>query len=98
MCDLDQRRLNHLGELYPKVQTLTDYGAMLRLPGLKAVAIATPVKHHFSLAKASLLAGKHTFIEKPMASSSEQCEELIEIADQKGLTLMVGPLRQFTKA
>ena len=90
MCDLNEERLNHLGGLYPKVQTLTDYGAMLRLPGLNAVAIATPVKNHFSLAKASLLAGKHTFIEKPMASSSRECEELIEIADREGLVLMVG--------
>jgi predicted dehydrogenase len=42
------------------------------------------------MAKASLLAGKHTFIEKPMASSSEQCEELVEIAQKKGLVLMIG--------
>src|SRR6185436_4082785 len=41
-------------------------------------------------AKASLMAGKHTFIEKPMAASSPECEELIEIADKKGLVLMVG--------
>src|SRR6266478_9463350 len=57
--------------------------------GLDAVVIATPVKDHYSFAKASLLAGKHTFIEKPMASSSEQCEELIDIAERKGLVLMV---------
>jgi predicted dehydrogenase len=47
------------------------------------------VAHHYALAKASLLAGKHTFIEKPMASSSEQCEELIDIAQRNGLVLMV---------
>ena len=58
--------------------------------GLDAVVIATPVKHHFSLAKASLLAGKHTFIEKPMASSSAECEELIDIAESNGLVLMIG--------
>jgi predicted dehydrogenase len=57
---------------------------------LDAVAIATPVNQHHALAKAALLAGKHTFIEKPMASSSAQCEELIDIAKQKGLVLMVG--------
>src|SRR5438309_8692203 len=56
---------------------------------LDAVVIATPVKHHYSLAKASLLAGKHTFIEKPMASSSAECEELIEIAQRNGLVLMI---------
>jgi predicted dehydrogenase len=67
-----------------------DYGHMLNGIGLDAVVIATAVKSHYPMAKASLLAGKHTFIEKPMASSSEQCEELIEIARKKGLALMVG--------
>jgi predicted dehydrogenase len=54
------------------------------------VVIATPVRFHYQMAKASLLSGKHTFIEKPMASSSAECEELISIAREKGLTLMVG--------
>ena len=57
---------------------------------LDAVAIATPVNGHHSLAKASLLAGKHTFIEKPMASSAAECEELIQIAQHQGLVLMIG--------
>ncbi len=57
---------------------------------LDAISIATPVRHHYPLAKASLEAGKHTLIEKPMAVSSAECEELNEIADRKGLVLMVG--------
>jgi predicted dehydrogenase len=56
---------------------------------IDAVVIATPVKTHFSLAKASLLAGKHVLIEKPMATSSHECEELMQIAARKGLVLMV---------
>jgi predicted dehydrogenase len=63
---------------------------MLNGAGLDAVVIATPVKYHYAMAKASLLAGKHTFIEKPMAKSSAECEELIEIAEANGLILMVG--------
>ena len=47
-------------------------------------SVATSVKMHFPMAKAALLAGKHTLIEKPMASSAEQCEELIQIAARKG--------------
>lgn len=90
MCDVRKDRLTHLSALYPDVAPVTDFKKVLRIPGLDAVAIATPVKHHFNLAKASLLAGKHTFIEKPMASSSEQCEELIDLADRKGLILMIG--------
>lgn len=90
MCDANPQRLDSLHSLYPTVTTLTDFREFLRIPGLQAVAIATPVKHHFPLAKASLLAGKHTFIEKPMASSTAECEELIAIAEREGLVLMVG--------
>src|SRR3989442_9338664 len=69
---------------------MADHDEFLNGLGLDAIVIATPVKHHYSLAKASLLAGKHTLIEKPMASSSAECEELIEIAERNGLVLMVG--------
>src|SRR5262245_57874756 len=90
MCDVSESRLAHLKSLYPEVDTETDFQRMLTGAGLDAVVIATSVKHHFPMAKAALLAGKHTFIEKPMASSSEQCEELVDLAQKKGLVLMVG--------
>src|SRR6202142_2798767 len=90
MCDVSEERLSHLKSLYPEVEGETNYNHMLNGVGLDAVVIATSVKSHYSMAKASLLSGKHTFIEKPVASSSQQCEELIDIARQKGLVLMVG--------
>ena len=90
MCDLSEQRLAHLKSLYPEVAGETDYEHILNGVGLDAVVIATSVKSHYPMAKASLLAGKHTFIEKPMASSSAECEELIEIAKKKGLVLMTG--------
>ncbi|MEI6193530.1 MAG: Gfo/Idh/MocA family oxidoreductase [Verrucomicrobiota bacterium] len=90
MCDLSEKRLAHLRSLYPEVEGSSDYHHMLNGVGLDAVIIATAVKTHFPLAKASLLAGKHTFIEKPMASSAAECEELVEIAQKKGLVLMTG--------
>ncbi|CAN5266217.1 Gfo/Idh/MocA family oxidoreductase [soil metagenome] len=89
MCDVKLQRLKHIQSLYPEVEAVTDYAEFLTRD-LDAVVIATPVKQHFPLAKAALLAGKHTFIEKPMASSTEECEELIEIAKRNGLILMVG--------
>jgi predicted dehydrogenase len=67
-----------------------DFDHMLNGVGLDAVVIATAVKTHYRMAKASLEAGKHTFIEKPMAASVAECEELIEIAERNGLVLMVG--------
>ena len=90
MCDISEQRLAHLKSLYPEVEGETDYNHMLNGVGLDAVIIATAVKSHYPMAKASLLAGKHTLIEKPMAASSAQCEELIEIARKKGLVLMTG--------
>lgn len=90
MCDVKEARLAHLSAIYPDVEGIADYDRFLNDVGLDAVVVATPVKHHHALAKASLLAGKHTFIEKPMAASSAECEELIEIAEAKGLVLMVG--------
>src|SRR5437762_14050317 len=89
VCDANMARLKHLSTLYPDVEVTTDPQQFVNGRGLDAIIIATPVKDHYSFARASLLAGKHTFIEKPMASSSEECDELIEIAERKGLVLMV---------
>jgi predicted dehydrogenase len=89
VCDVSEERLKHVRGLYPEIKGMTDYEHFLKDLQLDAVVIATPVKYHYPLAKASLLAGKHTFIEKPMASSSAECEELIEIAQRKGLVLMI---------
>ena len=90
MCDTSETRVKHMRSLYSDVEGVTDFDHLLNGVGLDAVVVATPVKYHYPLAKASLLAGKHTLIEKPMASSSAECEELIEIAESKGLVLMVG--------
>lgn len=90
ICDLNEQRLAHLKPLYPEVQGTTEYRHLLNGAGLDAVVIATAVNTHFPMAKASLLAGKHTLIEKPMACSSVECQELIAIAQKKGLVLMTG--------
>jgi len=90
MCDLNSARLKHLKSLYPEVANETDYQHMLNGVNLDAVVIATGVSSHYPMAKASLLAGKHTFIEKPMAGTVEQCEELVDLAKKNGLVLMTG--------
>jgi predicted dehydrogenase len=90
LCDRDDGRLKHMRGLYPAAQAFSDFEKFLSEADVDAVAIATPVSTHFSLAKKALEAGKHVIIEKPMASSSEQCEELIVLAERKQLTLMVG--------
>jgi predicted dehydrogenase len=90
ICDKSQERLAHMESLYPEVETLSDFEAMVHDPEIDAIAVATPVSTHFSLASQCLSNGKHTFIEKPMAANSEQCRELNELAKAKGLRLMVG--------
>jgi predicted dehydrogenase len=90
MCDVNGARLNTLKALYPEVAPETSFENMLNGVGLDAVAVATSVKLHFPMAKAALLAGKHVLIEKPMAACAAHCEELIELARQRGLVLMVG--------
>ena len=90
MCDLAPERLQHLKHIYPEIQTEMDYHHMLNGCNLDAIVIATHVKSHYPMAKAALLAGKHTFIEKPMAASYAECEELVDIAAKNGLVLMAG--------
>ncbi len=90
VCDQDSERLGYIRELYRGIETTQHYDEILNDKRVDAIAIATPVYTHYELAKKSLLAGKHTFIEKPMASSVAQCRELNEIARQNQLTLMIG--------
>src|SRR5688572_24808780 len=68
MCDLSEVRLAHMRSVYSGVKAYTDYKHLLNGINLDAIAVAAPVRHHFPLAKAALLAGKHVLIEKPMAS------------------------------
>jgi predicted dehydrogenase len=90
ICDQQQARLDHLKSIYPFLATTTDFDMVLSDPQITGVAIATPVWLHFDLARRSLLAGKNVFIEKPMASTSAECLELIRLAEQRNLTLMIG--------
>jgi predicted dehydrogenase len=90
VCDTDVKRLEHIKSLYPGMETTGEFETIINDSRIEAVIIATPVKFHFEMAKKSLEAGKHTFIEKPMASSVAQCKELVAIAKQNKLTLMVG--------
>lgn len=90
VCDAKKDRLAHMQKLYPHLKTVSDADEIFRDKSIDAVAIATPVHLHYELAMKSLQAGKHTFIEKPMASSVAECRELLGLALEQGLTLMVG--------
>jgi predicted dehydrogenase len=77
-------------ERYPSVRAAASYEEVLEDDGIDAVAIATPVSTHYDLAAAALRAGKHVFVEKPLAGSTEQALELIELARTADRTLMPG--------
>jgi predicted dehydrogenase len=96
VCDLDAARLQHLQHLYPLVEISSNYSEVLARPDIDAVAIATPAVSHFSMSRQALLAGKHVLVEKPMAMSSAECDELMEIAAERRLTLMVGHTFMFS--
>ena len=90
LCDVRAKPLETLARRYPGVLPTSRFEDMLEDDTLDAVAIATPVSTHFSLAMAALEAGKHVFVEKPLAASSEQVGKLTDVAEEKGLVLMPG--------
>src|SRR6185437_7349638 len=88
VSDLDLTKLSVCRRLHPDVQTTSDFRDLLQDHRVDAVVIATPVHTHYNLALAALRAGKHVFVEKPLAPTSEQVRRLIAEADRLGLTLM----------
>ncbi len=98
LCDLSEDRLRHMRKLYPDLATTSRFEDLLENAELDAVVIATPARFHFEMAKAALYAGKNVFIEKPMARTTAECEELIALATKQGLIIMVGHTFLFSPA
>jgi predicted dehydrogenase len=90
LCDIDPKALAKAAARYPAVAGTTDYEQVLADPKVEAVVLATPISTHYPLARAALLAGKHVFVEKPMTASTAEAVELVSLADDRGLTIMVG--------
>lgn len=90
ICDLDASCLERLGRRYPAARTTERFEDVLEDVEVDAVLIATPVGTHFTLATRALAAGKHTFVEKPLAPSTREAEELLEFAADRNLALMCG--------
>ncbi len=90
LCDLDEGRLQRFCRRHPDTAVTTDYREVLEDPTIDAVLVATPAQSHFAIASASLQAGKHTFVEKPLASSTTEADALVALADRTGLVLMSG--------
>ncbi len=98
VADLDSDRLDHMKRLYPSVKTTTDYHDIITDPEIDIVAVATPVKTHYRFASEALSAGKHVFVEKPIAASVSESRELIALAEKNQQKLMVGHTFLYTVA
>jgi predicted dehydrogenase len=90
LCDLDKERLATISRRFLVEETTEDYRHVLDSGEIDGVVISTPAATHYQLAKEALQAGKHTMVEKPLAMTSGQCKELIELADRQGVVLMAG--------
>lgn len=88
-CDLNPKRLESVKQRFPSIETVTDYKAILRDTSVTAVGIITPVSTHYKLANEALEAGKHVLVEKPLTDSAKDALALVNLAEQKKLTLMV---------
>ncbi len=87
-CDQRTDRLDFVKTKSPSVLVSSSYEEMLK-SDIDAVVIATPVQSHYTIAKQALEAGKHIWVEKPFTSTSQQAEELLEIAEKKNLRIFI---------
>jgi predicted dehydrogenase len=90
ICDRDRDRLREASRRFPGAAGHTDFGVLVGDPDLDALIIATPADTHFELASAALDAGKHVFVEKPLAPSSDEAESLAAKSVELDRTLMCG--------
>jgi predicted dehydrogenase len=97
-CDLDEANLAKARSLYPTTTVTNDYAQLLADDSLDAVVVATSVPTHYALGKKSLEAGKHTFIEKPIALKAADAQDLLDTAEEYGVKLMVGHLLEYHPA
>jgi len=90
VCDLSEERRDFVKSLYPSVKVTEHIDDVVSDKTIDAIVIATPVFTHYDLAIKCLKAGKHSLVEKPMASTSKEVETIKNLAESKGLIAMVG--------
>lgn len=98
VCDRDEGVLDGFRAGYPGVRTCLGLAEVLEDERVAGVVVATPAETHYALAREALLAGRHVYVEKPLVLEPEQAVELIGLAEERGLVLMVGHLLQYHPA
>src|ERR1700675_1296709 len=89
-CDLDQKRRTHVSQLYSDLETTSRFEDLLNDDDIEGIVVATPVGTHYAMAKRALEAGKSVLVEKPLATSNDEANDLVKTAREKNLILMVG--------
>src|SRR5215469_8532151 len=89
-CDLDRERRERIGQMFPGVELSSSLDDVIDDPDIEAVVVATPVATHYPLARQLLEAGKSVLVEKPLATSVAQGEDLARVARRNRAVLMVG--------
>ena len=97
ICDMDEHRLAQVAMAFPSAHVSADPDELFA-SDVDCVVIATPVRTHFALARQALLSGKHVLVEKPLTASVAEAEELVALAERRGLTLMVGHTFEYSPA
>ncbi|MFP4369722.1 MAG: Gfo/Idh/MocA family protein [Candidatus Kapaibacterium sp.] len=98
ICDREDKLLEKYSGIYPNVKGTANFDDLIKDNDLDAIAIATPVSSHYELAMKSIEAGKHTWVEKPLCSSSKEGRELIEAAQKHNVLLHVDHTYIYTPA
>jgi len=89
ICDVAAHRLYELRDRFPQLELCMDWRGLIRREDVQLVVIASPVATHFEMAWQAIQAGKHVLIEPPFTETTEQAEELVELASHKGVRLAV---------
>lgn len=95
ICDKNETVLSSFQESFPGIETCVALNDLLNRGDIHGIVIATPAETHFNLAREALLAGKHVYVEKPLALNEKEGRDLIQLAEDKNLVLMVGHLLQY---
>src|SRR5205809_2660401 len=96
IAEINEERLNDVAAQTHPVTATTDYHRILENPSIDAVMISTtPEGTHYPLAKEAMLAGKHVFLEKPIALELSEADDLIQTSREKSLRFTVGYSQRF---
>lgn len=92
VCDIDEDNLKKVTQEYIHIKVTNDFNEVLNNPEITGVAVVTPSHTHYEIVKAMLMAGKNVYVEKPISTVANEARDLTNLANEKGLVLMVGHL------